>query len=190
VKEWSHPQPDITVDWLSIIAKVKGDDPNGKDQLYRLFSDGIRFMLGRQLGPAQLRTRDLETFEILLDAVRSRSLDEPQNMAGLVRAIVLKQIVVYRDEDSLKPSRTIGFPGVIPTKSAIPTQTLDRMVAILSRMSPRERDALTRFYSYEQTQERICDEMELGESEFLLLKARAKTALAGTNPALTAKRLM
>ena len=49
------------------------------------------------------------------------------------------------------------------------------MVRILRRMPLRDREVLTRFYLHEQTQEQICAEMGLSETQFRLLKSRAKT---------------
>jgi RNA polymerase sigma-70 factor (ECF subfamily) len=41
-------------------------------------------------------------------------------------------------------------------------------------LSDRDREILTRFYLDEQTQEQICGEMNLTETQFRLLKSRAK----------------
>jgi RNA polymerase sigma-70 factor, ECF subfamily len=45
---------------------------------------------------------------------------------------------------------------------------------VLASLSQRGRDILERFYLKEQTQEQICQEMSLSETQFRLLKARAK----------------
>jgi RNA polymerase sigma-70 factor (ECF subfamily) len=41
-------------------------------------------------------------------------------------------------------------------------------------LSDRDREILTRFYLDEQTQEKICEDMSLTETQFRLLKSRAK----------------
>ena len=48
------------------------------------------------------------------------------------------------------------------------------MLKVLRGISARDREILTRFYLYEQTQEQICAEMNLSETQFRLLKSRAK----------------
>jgi DNA-directed RNA polymerase specialized sigma subunit len=58
------------------------------------------------------------------------------------------------------------------------------MAKVLMRMSAREREVLTRFYFHQQTQTRICQEMQLGVAQFLLLKARAKANFWETTPAI------
>jgi len=46
--------------------------------------------------------------------------------------------------------------------------------AVLRGVSDRDREILTRFYLMEQTQQEICDGMSLSETQFRLLKSRAK----------------
>ena len=48
------------------------------------------------------------------------------------------------------------------------------MREVLRALSARDREILTRFYLDEQSQEAICCEMELSETQFRLLKSRAK----------------
>ena len=183
-------EPKSAVDWPALIARVKCGEPNGRDELSRLFSGGIRFLLGRSLGPKQLRARDLETFELLVEAIRLRNLDEQTPIVRLVRAIVLKQIAVYGDQDARERSQAVGFPGVILAPCVIPHRKTGRMVAVLTSMAPLEREALTRFYCRGDTEETICEEMEIGKQEFLVLKARAKAGFEGTTLAVPTMELM
>jgi DNA-directed RNA polymerase specialized sigma24 family protein len=48
------------------------------------------------------------------------------------------------------------------------------MRSVLMRLTPKDREILTRFYLQEQPQEQICQEMKLTETQFRLLKSRAK----------------
>jgi DNA-directed RNA polymerase specialized sigma subunit len=48
------------------------------------------------------------------------------------------------------------------------------MIEVLREMSDRDRNILTRFYLQEQSQDQICAEMNLTETQFRLLKSRAK----------------
>lgn len=45
---------------------------------------------------------------------------------------------------------------------------------VLQGISRRDREILTRFYLLEETQEQICEGMNLSETQFRLLKSRAK----------------
>lgn len=53
-------------------------------------------------------------------------------------------------------------------------QKVDFMIEILQQLSERDREILTRFYLNEESQEQICREMNLTETQFRLLKSRAK----------------
>ena len=53
-------------------------------------------------------------------------------------------------------------------------QRAEIMSAILRGISQRDREILTRFYLLEQPQEQICQEMSLTDTQFRLLKSRAK----------------
>jgi RNA polymerase sigma-70 factor (ECF subfamily) len=48
------------------------------------------------------------------------------------------------------------------------------MKSVLDSLSKRDRDILVRFYLNEEPQEQICREMALTETQFRLLKSRAK----------------
>ena len=48
------------------------------------------------------------------------------------------------------------------------------MEKVLGGVAARDREILTRFYLMEQTQEQICDQMNLTETQFRLLNSRVK----------------
>src|SRR5205807_4321960 len=122
------------------------------------------------LGVQQLEAKFRETFTILVNAIKTETLNEYKPLIRLVHAIVLKQAAVYRDQDLQNLDQpAAGSSSVIPEARRHPEQknthlqNMDRMVTILSSMSPRRaREMLTRFYFHEQTQARICEEMQLG----------------------------
>lgn len=58
----------------------------------------------------------------------------------------------------------------------------------LSRLVERDREILIRYYLHEQSQDRICAEMGLTETQFRLLKSRAKTRFGELNRELTTRK--
>ena len=54
------------------------------------------------------------------------------------------------------------------------SQREDLVRRILGELSDRDREILTRFYLREQTQDFIFEQMDLSETQFRLLKSRAK----------------
>jgi RNA polymerase sigma-70 factor (ECF subfamily) len=61
-----------------------------------------------------------------------------------------------------------------PEQTAAFRQKVEFMLEVLRSLSERDREILTRFYLDEQSQETICREMDLSETQFRLLKSRAK----------------
>ena len=61
-----------------------------------------------------------------------------------------------------------------PEQNAAFREKTTIMVEVLRELSPRDREILTRFYLEEQSQDQICEEMHLTETQFRLLKSRAK----------------
>jgi RNA polymerase sigma-70 factor (ECF subfamily) len=64
--------------------------------------------------------------------------------------------------------------GRNPESQAIGRQEEQIAANVLKGISRRDREILMRFYLHEQPQEQICKEMRLTETQFRLLKSRAK----------------
>jgi RNA polymerase sigma-70 factor (ECF subfamily) len=61
-----------------------------------------------------------------------------------------------------------------PERIAIARQNQDLAMRILRSIPPRDREVLIRFYLNEQPATQICREMALTETQFRLIKSRAK----------------
>ena len=68
----------------------------------------------------------------------------------------------------------IADPRGNPEDAAIFRQRNELIQKVLQELGIRDREILTRFYLREQSQEQICVEMGLSETQFRLLKSRAK----------------
>jgi RNA polymerase sigma-70 factor (ECF subfamily) len=152
------------------------------EHLYKLFSRGIRYYLCRQLGPQELEDKVHDTFLIVVNAIKRGDLREPERLMGFVRTVVRRQVAAYienavhlrREQADLETSVTVVDRKQNPEQEAIVRQKSALMKSALESLSKRDRDILIRFYLKEQTQEQICQEMALTETQFRLLKSRAK----------------
>ena len=152
------------------------------EQLYGLFARGIRYYLCRQLGPQELEDKVHDTFVIVVQAIRRGDLREPERLMGFVRTVVRRQVAGYidqvvhsrREELNLDVGVRVADRRNDPEQSAAFKQKVDFMRNVLSSLSLRDQEILTRFYLHEQSQEQICEEMNLTETQFRLLKSRAK----------------
>jgi len=59
--------------WADLVEKIRRNDPDGLEELYRVFSRGVRFYLCRQLGPQDLDDRVHDTFLIVSQAIQAES---------------------------------------------------------------------------------------------------------------------
>jgi RNA polymerase sigma-70 factor (ECF subfamily) len=170
------------VDWESLVVQIKAGDDAGMEQLYKLFSRGIRYYLCRQLGPQELEDKVHDTFLIVVNAIRRGDLREPERLMGFVRTVVRRQVAAYietavttrRDQTDLETGVTVADKKQNPEQEAIGREKAALMKSALDALSQRDREILVRFYLKEQPQEKICEEMELTETQFRLLKSRAK----------------
>jgi RNA polymerase sigma-70 factor (ECF subfamily) len=171
-----------TIDWAALVAQIKAGDDAGLEFLYKQFSRGIRYYLCRHLGPEELDDRVHDTFLVVVNAIRKGDLREPERLMGFVRTIVRRQVAAYidqaiqtrRDQTDIESGITVVDGKGDPEQQAIAKQKKDLMKSVLQSLSKKDRDILIRFYLNEESQEKICREMSLTETQFRLLKSRAK----------------
>lgn len=169
-------------DWQRLVDLIRAGDPAGMEQLYVVFSRGVRFYFCRQLGPQELEDKVHDTFLIVVQAIQRGELRDPQRLMGFVRTIVRRQVAAYIDHVVQVRKEQADFECVLsvidqrsnPEADAISRQEVDIMVRVLREISSRDREILTRFYLLDHDQEQICREMHLTDNQFRLLKSRAK----------------
>ena len=170
------------VDWQNLVARIHSGEDSGMEDLYRLFARGIRFYLCRQLGPQELDDKIHDTFLIVVQAIRKGDLREPERLMGFVRTVVRRQVAAHidkvvhsrREQAEFDSTVRVADPRGNPEEAAIFRQRVGLIRQVLGELSQRDREILTRFYIDEQSQDQICSEMGLTETQFRLLKSRAK----------------
>lgn len=188
-RENFEPDPagrSVSIRWTPLVDGARAGDSAAIEDLYRLLARGIRFFLCRHLGPQDLDDRVHDTFLIIVKSIQNGGLREPERLLGFVRTIVRRQIAAYIEESVLarREHAELEVGGRVADQRHDPEQRMMReqrvqlMLQVLRSISPRDREILTRFYLYEQSQEQICEEMGLTETQFRLLKSRAKARLA------------
>lgn len=168
--------------WVDLVDCIRTNRTDGMAELYQLFSKGIRFYLCRQLGPQELDDKVHDTFVVVVQAIRRGELREPERLMGFVRTIVRRQVAAHidkvvqsrRDQMDMDSTVRIADPRDNPEDAAIFRQRNELIQRVLEELGTRDREILTRFYLREQSQEQICAEMALSETQFRLLKSRAK----------------
>jgi RNA polymerase sigma factor (sigma-70 family) len=180
--ERSAESSDAYAGWVELVERIQAGTTDGMEELYALFSRGIRYYLVRQLGPQELEDKIHDTFVVVVQAIRRGELREPSRLMGFVRTIVRRQVAAHidkvvqsrREQTELDSTTRVMDPGTNPEESAIFSERKDLIHRVLSEIPSRDREILTRFYLQEQSQEQICAEMDLSDTQFRLLKSRAK----------------
>jgi RNA polymerase sigma-70 factor (ECF subfamily) len=169
-------------DWALIVERIRNGEQDAVEELYRVFSKGIRYYLCRQLGPQDLDDRVHDCFLVVIHAIQKGDLREPERLMGFVRTIVRRQIAGFiegmvenrRKQVDLEFGNFVPDEKTNPENTAISKQRESLAASVLKTISKRDREILTRFYLLEESQEKICQEMELTDTQFRLLKSRAK----------------
>ncbi len=169
-------------DWAALVERIRRDDATAMAELYEVFNKGVRFFLQRQLGQQDLEDRVHDVFLIVTQSIRRGELREPERLMGYVHTVVRRQVAAHIDEAIQARHSYTGLDGTLvmadrqpnPERAVIERQKLDVALRVLNSIGKRDREVLTRFYLDEQKPEEICRALNLTETQFRLIKSRAK----------------
>ncbi len=186
----------IEPSWSVLVERIRTGDPAGMEELYKLFSQGIRFYIYRQLGSHDLDDKVHDAFLIIAQAIQRGELREPERLMGYVRTIVRRQIAGHigtamqtrRRQSDLDHCLPVADNGPSPERRLIERQNFDLAMRILKSLNSRDREVLTRFYLQEQDHDQICREMNLTDTQFRLIKSRAKARFGELGKSRLARR--
>lgn len=160
------------VNWTRLVQRIQRGDNAGKEELNRIFSPGIRFFLRRQVGSQELDGKVHDTLLIVVQAIQQGYIREPERLIGFVRTVVRRQIAAYSGAGGAGGPRD-------PEQSLAFREKVGLLKRFLRELPQRDREILIRFYVNEQTEEQICSDMNLSETQFRHLKARAQARSDG-----------
>lgn len=168
-------------DCAELVRRIQENEPSALEDLYRIFARGIKFQICRQLGPQDLEDKVHDCFLIVVQAIRRGELREPERLMGFVRTVVRRQIAAYievavnnRKLSDLDAGRLVTDLRLDPESTILDREEAELAYRVLRGVSRRDREVLMRFYLLEQSQNVICQEMKLTDTQFRLLKSRAK----------------
>ncbi len=175
-------QPTVDPDWGKIVERVRAGDTAAMEDLYALFGAGIRFHLYRRFGTQDLDDRVHDIFVMIAEAIHAGEPREPDRLAGYIRTLLRRQIATSieravqtrRKQTGLDPGMLISDRAADPERRAIERQNMEIAMRVLKSAPRRDREVLVRFYLEEQNAEQICRELDLTDTQFRLIKSRAK----------------
>src|SRR5580704_11304942 len=130
-------------EYAALVDRIRSGETDGMEELYQLFSKGIRFHLCRQLGTQELDDKVHDTFVVVVQAIRRGELREPQRLMGFVRIIVRRQVAAHidqvvhnrREQIELDATVRVADPRHNPEQSAILSQRMELIQRVLGELS-------------------------------------------------------
>jgi RNA polymerase sigma-70 factor (ECF subfamily) len=184
--ENGHPEDcgdsESCAELVKLVDRIHSRATDGMEELYRLFSNSICFYLCHQLGPQEMNDKVHDTFVIVVEAIQLGELRDASRLMGFVRTVARRQVsrhidmVVQTRRSQIDRDATVRLADLRrnPEERAIFRQRSELLVRVLGELSKLDRKILTRYYLLEQSVDEICSEMALTETQFRLLKSRAK----------------
>src|SRR5690348_12773384 len=151
----------VTTDscWTDVVQRIRNGDPGGMEELYRVFTKGIRFFLYRQLGPQDLDDRVHDMFLMVMHSICRGDVRQPERLMGYVRTVLHRQVAAQIEEAMRSRRNQTGLDRTVelsdcapdPERGAIEHQKQEMAFRMLLGIAKRDREVLTRFYLQEQS---------------------------------------
>jgi len=177
----------------SIVNLILSGDPKGDELLYSTFARGLRFLAWKHC-PEHAEDCMHDTILTVSRQIKQGQLKAPSALPGYLNIVLKRAAWNKKVESERQGGNSEVFETVVQTRSddrANPERLLEieeraRILREgLKSLKAHEQEILVRFYLKGQSQEFICQEMELTDTQFRLHKSRSKQKLE----AFTAKRL-
>src|SRR4051812_5450384 len=87
-----------SVDAENIMKMIQAGDPQGEEQLYGIFTRGLRYLAIRKLGYEQADECVHDTFIALAQKIKQGAIREPAALMGYARTILERKILEIHSE--------------------------------------------------------------------------------------------
>jgi len=174
------PGADETTPWTPLVQRVAAGEPDACGELYsRLRS--LRFFFSRRLGAQDAEDQFHDVIVALIESIQRGHLREPEKLTGyantIAQRILCKSIeALVQSRHNLAPDRSAILRDLRCNSEEHVIRQERAAIAgrVLAAMPEREREVLLRFYVRGQDAQSIQHELSLTETQFRLIKTRAK----------------
>src|SRR5215467_4897165 len=108
------PEASAQTSWPALIQKIQSNDADGMEELYRVFSRGVRFFLWRQISKQDLEDTVHDTFLIVAQAIRRGDVREPERLMGFVWTVVRRQLAARIERNIATRTYELPIDGPQP----------------------------------------------------------------------------
>jgi len=155
------------------------------EALYEVFVTGIRLHLWRHLGAQDSNDALHDLFIVVIEQIRNGDVRDPERLMGYVMTIVRRHVagtIEHRQLERRTCSPVDYAPPLrdhyaTPERLLIEQQIFQLTLQILKALSKREQEVILRSYMREESPVEICGAMGLTETQYRLIKSRAKQRL-------------
>ena len=168
--------------WSGAVEQFRRGDDHGVNTLCAAVSECARGQLLHRVDRQVVDDYVQEVLIIVMGAVRSGELRDPQCLMGFVRTVTRRQVALHIRGAIVSRRRMVSVEAtavpVAPSRESPEAlvalqQRIAAVDRILYALCPRDREILVRFYCDEQDSAQICLEMRLTSTQFRLYKSRA-----------------
>ena len=176
-----NSQADPSADWAGLVDRIRDGDATGVESLYAWLNCGVRAGLYRRLGTQPVEDRLHEILVVVLEAIRSGDLRDPERLGAFVSTVARRsvaaeiRVAINRRRRMVDSATcTASTPASwSPEARAAEREQSDSILSMLRNLKPRDCELLTRFYLKEETPVEICQGMHISPTQFRLWKSRA-----------------
>ena len=166
-----------------MVEGIQAGRADSMEGLYRFLNGRPRFFLAKKIPAQHIEDRIHETFRQVVSAIQRGQIRDPECLIGFVYAVLKRQAMLQIGE--LVAGRaldTIDLGLKVPScvdveREASSAEHQRLLVKVLRELPELYRTVLVEFYLNEKPAEQICKELNLTETQFRLLKSRAKKRL-------------
>src|SRR6476646_4174118 len=154
-------------DLAELVGLIHSGHAGAAQQLHRILSPGVRFLLRRRLGRNDV---DREAESVLETAIRTIQTDTSVPADGVPQMV--RRLIQQQCPRQPKPATDPG-DGAGPSQKVVE--------GILDGMSPVEREALRRCYVLGEAPETFLETLRLTLREFRAIQVRARAEFSSRN---------
>ncbi len=152
----------VSSPYSQLVDRIQSSHPSASEELYEVFSRGLRGYLSRHLPPDVVEQKVPDILLTVERAIQRGELRSPEELPRLVHSVAKRHAEGWR----------------VPRSAAKEDRDAKTMVEFLEGLPGREREALIRFYLREQTERQICADTHIPVARLELLKAKARAHFA------------
>jgi DNA-directed RNA polymerase specialized sigma24 family protein len=168
-------------DGEAVVQRIRQGEEAGIRDLYEFLADGACARFLRRVAPEFREDRRHEILVIVVEAIRSGKLRDPNRLMGFVWTVTRRSVAAYIRGAIFQRRRFVAEDGIellMPAGQSaegviMERERIERARLAIRCLRPRDREILERFYLREQGSEQICREMSLTSTQFRLYKSRA-----------------